>query len=221
MRTDDPWYDALASGWGDHDALPPAAERAPAVAVRAPRPSGEQGPPRGELDPLGDESGTLGETLSGVGGSGGGSAVEPMEAPGSPGPDAYDARAEVYLAVQRGEQFQRVRRRYRRFVLPVSAAFLTWYLAYVVAATAAPGLMAHPLAGVFNVGMAAGLAQFASTFLLTWAYVRHARLRRDELALELRWETQDLARVRGRGCDGAAVPAHFASAALREAREGV
>ncbi|OEV29534.1 hypothetical protein AN219_16005 [Streptomyces nanshensis] len=108
---------------------------------------------------------------------------------------AHDAHAAVYLAVQRSDAFQQVRRRYRRFVLPVSALFLIWYLAYVVTATAAPELMARPVAGVFNVAMAAGLAQFASTFLLTWAYVRHARLRRDALALELRWETQDMARA--------------------------
>ena len=150
MRTEDPWYDALASGWGDQLA-PPAA---PHPADRR----GKSGEPR-------------------------------------------DAHAAVYLTVQRSAAFQQVRRRYRRFVLPASAAFLVWYLAYVVTATVAPDLMARPVVGVFNVAMAAGLAQFASTFLLTWAYVRHARLRRDKLALELRWETQDMARVRtaGRG----------------------
>jgi uncharacterized membrane protein (DUF485 family) len=188
MRTDDPWYDAVASGWGDHDAPPPAARGAAAVAVPRPRPLGEQGP-------QGGESGPQDEAFSGAGAGSSGGTVERIEAPGSPCPDAHDHRAEVYLAVQRSEPFQRVRRRYRRFVLPVSAAFLTWYLAYVVAATTAPGLMARPVAGVFNVAMAAGLAQFASTFLLTWAYARHARLRRDELALELRWETQDMTRA--------------------------
>lgn len=148
MRTDDPWYDALASGRSD--------ENAPAAAP--PPPGG--GPKR-------DEAG--------------------------------DAHAEVYLTVQRSAAFQQVRRRYRRFVLPVSAAFLLWYLAYVVAATSAPELMARPVAGVLNVAMAAGLAQFATTFLVTWAYARHARLRRDRLALELRWETQDMARSRAAG----------------------
>ncbi|MGW8377272.1 DUF485 domain-containing protein [Streptomyces sp. ODS28] len=108
---------------------------------------------------------------------------------------AEDARSAVYLTVHRSPAFQQVRSRYRRFVLPASAAALAWYLAYVVTATAAPGLMARPLVGVFNVAMAAGLAQFATVFLLTWAYARHARLRRDRLALELRWEAQDMART--------------------------
>jgi uncharacterized membrane protein (DUF485 family) len=96
-------------------------------------------------------------------------------------------RAAVYLEVQRSEEFQEVRDRYRRFVFPVVAGFVGWYLLYVVAATTAPGLMAHRLAGELNVALAAGLAQFATTFLLTWAYARHARLRRDRPALDLRW----------------------------------
>ncbi|MFK4065343.1 DUF485 domain-containing protein [Streptomyces sp. NPDC029674] len=95
--------------------------------------------------------------------------------------------ADIYLEVQRSDAFQEVRGRYRRFVVPASVFFFTWYVAYVVAATAAPGLMAHPVAGAVNVGMLAGLGQFLTTFLLTWAYARHARLRRDRAALDLRW----------------------------------
>lgn len=99
---------------------------------------------------------------------------------------------DVYLAVQQSAAFQEVRRRYRRFVVPATALFLTWYLAYVIAATAAPDLMAHRVAGALNVAMLAGLGQFATTFFLTWAYARHARLRRDRAALDIRWETQEL-----------------------------
>ncbi|MFD8015613.1 DUF485 domain-containing protein [Streptomyces sp. NPDC058955] len=105
--------------------------------------------------------------------------------------------AGIYLEVQRSPAFQEVRRRYRRFVLPATLAFLVWYLAYVVAATAAPGLMARPVAGAVNVAMLAGLGQFLTTFLLTWAYARHARLRRDRAALELRWDTQEMTRGAG------------------------
>ncbi|CAL9398381.1 DUF485 domain-containing protein [Streptomyces werraensis] len=140
---DDPWYDALASGWG---------ESVPAVALPQARPE----------------------------------------------PDAVaPAAADIYLEVQRSAAFQEVRRRYRRFVVPGAVAFLLWYVAYVVTATTVPGLMARPVAGAVNVGMLAGLGQFLTTFLLTWAYVRHARLRRDRAALELRWDTQELARGRG------------------------
>ncbi|MGD6742723.1 DUF485 domain-containing protein [Streptomyces sp. BH106] len=102
--------------------------------------------------------------------------------------------AGVYLEVQRSAAFQEVRRRYRRFVVPAVVLFFAWYVAYVVTATTAPGLMAQPVAGAVNVAMVAGLGQFASTFLLTWLYVRHARLRRDRAALELRWDTQEMTR---------------------------
>lgn len=102
--------------------------------------------------------------------------------------------AEIYREVQRSESFREVRRRYRRFVVPATLTFLLWYLLYVVAATSAPGLMARPVAGAVNVAMVAGLGQFLTTFLLTWAYARHARLRRDRAALDLRWETQELTR---------------------------
>ncbi|MBN0046496.1 DUF485 domain-containing protein [Streptomyces actuosus] len=140
-RYDDPWYDALASGWG---------ESAGDVTVAA-------------------------------------------VPPARPVPDEV-ATADVYLSVQRSAAFQEVRSRYRRFVIPAVAGFLTWYFGYVVAATTAPGIMARRVVGAVNVAMLAGLGQFLSTFLLTWAYVRHARLRRDRAALELRWDTQELAR---------------------------
>ena len=144
VRLEDPWYDALASGWGGLDG------------------SGGQAPVA--------------------------SAAAAEQRGGRP------TAAEIYLQVQRSEAFQEVRGRYRRFVVPASLAFLVWYLAYLVAATTAPGLMARPVAGAVNVAMVAGLAQFATTFLLTWAYARHARLRRDRAALDLRWDTQEMTR---------------------------
>ncbi|WP_107418132.1 DUF485 domain-containing protein [Streptomyces sp. CB03238] len=143
VRIDDPWYDALASGWGEGD------------------------------------------------GTGAPAAVVP--GPAQPSRDRRSA-SDIYLEVQRSAAFQEVRGRYRRFVVPAVLAFLTWYLAYVVAATTAPGLMSRPVAGAVNVAMIAGLGQFLTTFGLTWAYVRHARLHRDRAALDLRWDTQELTR---------------------------
>ncbi|MDT0462154.1 DUF485 domain-containing protein [Streptomyces gibsoniae] len=126
-----------------------------------------------------------------------------LDGTGAPAPDVPHMRteqegtgrvADVYLEVQRSEAFREVRRRYRRFVVPGFAVFFTWYVGYVVAAQTAPGLMARPVAGSVNVAMLAGLGQFLTTFLLTWAYARHARLRRDRAALDLRWDTQELTR---------------------------
>ncbi|MFD7585492.1 DUF485 domain-containing protein [Kitasatospora sp. NPDC059811] len=97
----------------------------------------------------------------------------------------------MYRAVQRSDAFQDIRRSYRSFVFPVSGAFLGWFLMYVAAQAAAPGLMRSQVAGPLNVAWLLGLLQFASTFLLTWLYARNARTKRDRAALGLRWDTQD------------------------------
>nr|WP_188306106.1 DUF485 domain-containing protein [Streptomyces sp. CBMA123] len=97
----------------------------------------------------------------------------------------------VYRSVQASAAFQDIRRSYRGFVFPVSGAFLGWYLLYVAAEAAAPGVMRSPVAGPLNVAWLLGLLQFASTFLLTWLYARNARTKRDRAALGLRWDTQD------------------------------
>ncbi|MEU6736009.1 DUF485 domain-containing protein [Streptomyces physcomitrii] len=120
-------------------------------------------------------------------------ADRPVPVPG-PGGSPERSAASVYREVQQSAAFQEVRGRYRRFVVPAVIGFLLWYVAYVVAATTVPELMARPVVGVVNIAMFAGLGQFLTTFLLTWAYARHARLRRDRSALELRWDTQELTR---------------------------
>ncbi|WP_324605639.1 DUF485 domain-containing protein [Streptomyces sp. NRRL S-350] len=108
----------------------------------------------------------------------------------APAPQAVDS-TEVYRAVQASAAFQDIRRSYRSFVFPVAGVFLGWYLTYVAAQAAAPGLMRAPVAGPLNVAWLLGLLQFASTFLLTWLYARNARTKRDRAALGLRWDTQD------------------------------
>ncbi|MFB7615495.1 DUF485 domain-containing protein [Kitasatospora sp. NPDC056181] len=116
----------------------------------------------------------------------------PPQVPARPAaPPAVDSSTEVYRAVQASEAFQDIKRGYRAFVFPVSAAFLGWYLLYVAAQAGAPGVMRTRIAGPLNVAWLLGLLQFASTFLLTWLYARNARTKRDRAALELRWDTQD------------------------------
>jgi uncharacterized membrane protein (DUF485 family) len=115
----------------------------------------------------------------------------PAESPASADAVVEADAAAVYRAVQESEAFQEIRRGYRGFVLPATGAFLGWYLLYLVAQAAAPGLMARRPVGPLNVAWILGLGQFASTFLLTWLYARNARTRRDRAALELRWDTQD------------------------------
>ncbi|SOB81786.1 DUF485 domain-containing protein [Streptomyces sp. 1331.2] len=111
--------------------------------------------------------------------------------PQQPSAPATVDSTEVYRAVQASAAFQAIRHSYRSFAFPVAGLFLGWYLLYVAAQAAAPGLMRTPVAGPLNVAWLLGLSQFVTTFLLTWLYARNARTKRDRAALGLRWDTQD------------------------------
>ena len=91
-----------------------------------------------------------------------------------------------WVQVQQSADFVELKRRLRRFVFPMTLAFLGWYLLYVVLADYAHGFMSTKLWGNINVGLVLGLLQFASTFLITFLYVRHADRELDPLATEIR-----------------------------------
>ncbi len=95
-------------------------------------------------------------------------------------------RATRHERVQASPEFGELRRRMRRFTFPAVAAFLLWYLAYVLLVSHARDLMATRVLGEVNLGLVIGLAQFASTFALTVGYVRYARRRLDPLAERIR-----------------------------------
>lgn len=92
----------------------------------------------------------------------------------------------IYEEVQASSEFADLRSRLRKFVFPMSAAFLIWYLAYVLLASFAPGFMAIKLVGNINVGLVIGLLQFVTTFLITTLYVRYANNHLDPAAERLR-----------------------------------
>lgn len=102
---------------------------------------------------------------------------------GAPDPDAY-------VRAQTSPQFVELRRRYRGFAFPMTAAFLIWYFTFVLAAVFAPQWMAEPVWGTINRGIVFGLLQFVTTGLITWLYVRHANNRLDPLAAEIRDELE-------------------------------
>lgn len=79
-----------------------------------------------------------------------------------------------YLAVLASPEFQDLRHRYRRWVLPVTVVSLLWYFVYVILAAYAHDFMSQRLVGNINVGLVMGLLQFVTTFGVTWAYVRYA-----------------------------------------------
>jgi uncharacterized membrane protein (DUF485 family) len=91
-----------------------------------------------------------------------------------------------YERVQRSAEFQALRRRFRRFVFPMTALFLVWYLVYVLLAAYATEFMSTRLAGNITVGLVFGLGQFVSTFVITMLYARWANTHQDPIADELR-----------------------------------
>ncbi|MFI8460664.1 DUF485 domain-containing protein [Kitasatospora sp. NPDC085464] len=83
-------------------------------------------------------------------------------------------------------RFVELRTAYRRFVFPVTAAFLLWYLAYVLCSAFARDLMATEVVGHVNLALVLGLLQFVSTFGIALAYGRFAARRLDPPAAALR-----------------------------------
>lgn len=96
------------------------------------------------------------------------------------------ATGTIYEQVQSSAEFAGLRSRLRRFVFPMSAAFLVWYLAYVLLASYAPGFMAIKVLGNINAGLIIGLLQFVSTFVIATVYVRYANKYLDPAAERLR-----------------------------------
>jgi uncharacterized membrane protein (DUF485 family) len=101
------------------------------------------------------------------------------------------------VAVQQSPEFVALRKAYRGFVFPTTVAFLVWYGLYVVLSAYARSFMSHKLFGNINVALVFGLLQFVSTFLLAWAYTRHADRRLDPLADRLRRQLEGTERIEG------------------------
>ena len=101
-------------------------------------------------------------------------------------PDISEEHAERYIEVAESQEFQDLRRRFRKFVFPTTAFFLAWYFLYVLLAAFAPGFMSIKVWGNINIGLIFGLLQFVTTFAITIAYVRWADRQFDPAAERLR-----------------------------------
>ena len=88
--------------------------------------------------------------------------------------EAQSGHGDPYVDVQRSDDFVELRRRFRRFVFPMTGLFLAWYFLYVLLAAYAPEFMSQKVWGEINVGLLFGLGQFVSTFVITVLYVRWA-----------------------------------------------
>jgi uncharacterized membrane protein (DUF485 family) len=106
---------------------------------------------------------------------------------GVPPPTPSEAR---YIAVQKSPEFQDLRSRYRRWVIPVTVASIAWYFLYVLLAAYAVDFMSTKVVGNINIGLLLGLAQFVTTFGVTSMYVRYADRELDPRSAKIRDEME-------------------------------
>jgi uncharacterized membrane protein (DUF485 family) len=102
-----------------------------------------------------------------------------------------------YVAVQRSDEFARLRRALRGFVFPMTLAFFLWYALYVILSAYARGFMDTKVIGHINVALIFGVLQFVSTFLIAWLYSRYAERRIDPLADQIRSEIGEVRHEHG------------------------
>jgi uncharacterized membrane protein (DUF485 family) len=99
---------------------------------------------------------------------------------------AGDPELTTYRDVQLSPDFSELRRRFRRFVFPMTGLFLAWYFLYVLLADYAHGFMSTRVFGNINVALLLGFGQFVSTFAITMIYVRWADKQIDPAAERMR-----------------------------------
>ncbi|MFC0596925.1 DUF485 domain-containing protein [Streptomyces palmae] len=91
-----------------------------------------------------------------------------------------------YVQVQSSGEFGELRHAHRSFAFPLTAAFVSWYLLYVLLSSYAGGFMGTKVVGNINVALVFGLAQFLTTFLIAWWYARHAATKLDPRSQAIR-----------------------------------
>ncbi|MFG2190919.1 DUF485 domain-containing protein [Streptomyces sp. NPDC048639] len=89
---------------------------------------------------------------------------------------------EQYRGVQASPEFAELRHAYRSFAFPLTVAFITWYLLFVLLSSYAGGFMGTKVVGNINVAFVLGIAQFVTTFAIAWWYARHAAAKLDPRA---------------------------------------
>ncbi len=115
--------------------------------------------------------------------------------PGDSGATAEAPRHDpIYDTLHETEEFQELRRRFRKFAFPATVAFLAWYLLYVIPSNWASDFMGHKLFGNINVALVFGLLQFVTTFALAWAYARYMNSQVDPIARQLKARYDEEAR---------------------------
>ncbi len=97
-------------------------------------------------------------------------------------PEAHAA----YERIHASDDFARLKKAYTGFVVPMTLAFLVWYLLYVLCSNYASGFMNTYLFGNINVALVFGLLQFVTTFGIAYWYAKYSVQKMDPIADALR-----------------------------------
>lgn len=93
-------------------------------------------------------------------------------------PEAHAA----YQRIHATDEFAQLKRSYLRFVVPMTIAFMAWYLLYVLMSNYAGDFMAHKVFGNINIALIFGLLQFVTTFGIAIWYAQFAARHLDPIA---------------------------------------
>jgi uncharacterized membrane protein (DUF485 family) len=101
-----------------------------------------------------------------------------------------------WAALERSPEFRELVARKRRFVIPATAFFMTWYFGFIVLAGYAEEFMGRSIYEGFTVGYGLALTQFLMVWGLGWLYLRKAD--REWEPLRLRVVEEAIAMTQGR-----------------------
>jgi uncharacterized membrane protein (DUF485 family) len=88
-------------------------------------------------------------------------------------------------AIERSAEFRELVARRKRFVLPATIFFLSWYLGFILLAGYAEDFMGSSIYEGFTVGYLLALSQFVMVWGLGWWYLRKADREFDPLEREV------------------------------------
>ncbi len=86
----------------------------------------------------------------------------------------------VWEETQKSAEFQALRRKFRNFAFPLTAAFLVWYFGYILLTAFAREWVSTKVIGKSNSAFIRGVLQFVTTCLSAWLYERHSSKHLDD-----------------------------------------
>jgi uncharacterized membrane protein (DUF485 family) len=100
--------------------------------------------------------------------------------------DGAAARASKWEALANSEEFRRLIKAKRNFIIPATIFFLVYYFALPLGNGLAPSLMNTKVIGNINLAYLFALSEFVMAWILAAAYIRRANRVFDPLAAAVR-----------------------------------